>query len=444
MYIIRTGRVRITIAKEGREVPITELGKGSFVGEMSLISGIPRTATVTVIETVYANVIHPEVFEHGIYGIPDWIQSIARTLVERIRKTTMKLSGYIAAGDVPAIEPPDSAETVIEGLEINRDAQHNRLLLQGFFSEASINAVKRALSDRLARSDAPLVLDFAGVIDIDRAGVRYLRDIARSSHSRKGRIRFANVQLIYNRLSELHGISSLIEKYRMPIRSLAEGELLIREGEIERSMYVVRSGTFEIVRDNGEGEPLSLSSAEAGDVIGEMALIREGTRSASVRASASASVYVVDAAKFFHGAYGVPEWFMAVIRGLISRLRTTNEMLSELSQKKQDEPVQTDDTLPLSITVDAVRPGYLRLSGNCTFENLDFLAAVIRRCMYKGQKHITIDTRGVEQMDRQSIRYILDMYHALKQGGGDLKLIGDKRNLTWLYTQKGEEAALHV
>ena len=442
MYIIRSGRVRITISKENTDIPITELGKGSFVGEMALISGIPRTASATAVEHVYANVINSEVFENSRYGIPDWIQSIARTLVERIRRTTLMLSDYIAVGDVPALEERKVEETP-ENFEIQEDEKRSRILLRGYFYGNHIDEVKDLLRKGISRTSGTLTIDFAGVIDVDRDVVEYLKQLIDSSWAKEEKIRFTNIQLIYNKLSELKGVSSLIDSYKMKIKNVSEGEYLIREGEVARSMYVVRTGKFEIYRETEDEVPLPLNIAEPGDVIGEMALIHEGARSATVRALSGSSVYEVEPKEFFHGAYDVPEWFMSVLRGLIDRLRSTNEMLSTITAQREKETEEKEETEALSITVDTKHPGNFTLSGKFTFGNIDYFSAVIRRSMYKGDKNITVDLQNIELMDRQSIKYLLHVYSALKQGGGDLRLIGNKEKITWLYKQKKEEAFVY-
>ncbi len=46
-YVIDSGQVRVTQATDGEERALRELGPGDFFGEIGLLRGIPRTATVT-------------------------------------------------------------------------------------------------------------------------------------------------------------------------------------------------------------------------------------------------------------------------------------------------------------------------------------------------------------------------------------------------------------
>ncbi|MGH9334249.1 MAG: Crp/Fnr family transcriptional regulator, partial [Vicinamibacteria bacterium] len=51
MFIVSTGEVRATIARDGRELPVATMRDGDFFGEMAVLSGEPRTATVTAVKS---------------------------------------------------------------------------------------------------------------------------------------------------------------------------------------------------------------------------------------------------------------------------------------------------------------------------------------------------------------------------------------------------------
>jgi CRP-like cAMP-binding protein len=46
MYLIQDGGVRVSTAREGRPVQLARLGRGACIGEVALLSGRARTATV--------------------------------------------------------------------------------------------------------------------------------------------------------------------------------------------------------------------------------------------------------------------------------------------------------------------------------------------------------------------------------------------------------------
>ena len=48
VFILASGTVKVFVrSPEGHDVPVSTLGEGSFFGEMSTLSGQPRSATVT-------------------------------------------------------------------------------------------------------------------------------------------------------------------------------------------------------------------------------------------------------------------------------------------------------------------------------------------------------------------------------------------------------------
>ena len=49
MYVIKSGRVRISRQMAGRDVTMSELGPGDFFGEMSLLESLPRDADAVAI-----------------------------------------------------------------------------------------------------------------------------------------------------------------------------------------------------------------------------------------------------------------------------------------------------------------------------------------------------------------------------------------------------------
>lgn len=48
-YLIKSGEVQVTTQKGGKEVILARLTPGAFFGEVSIITGEPRTATVSAI-----------------------------------------------------------------------------------------------------------------------------------------------------------------------------------------------------------------------------------------------------------------------------------------------------------------------------------------------------------------------------------------------------------
>jgi CRP/FNR family transcriptional regulator, cyclic AMP receptor protein len=73
--------------RQGDEV-INRLGAGDFVGEIALVTGQPRTATVVATTPVHALVIEGHAFQRIIAETPQIKAKVERAAFDRLRKNT--------------------------------------------------------------------------------------------------------------------------------------------------------------------------------------------------------------------------------------------------------------------------------------------------------------------------------------------------------------------
>lgn len=93
MYLLMDGTVRVETRGPSGTIQLAELGRGACVGEVSVLSGGPRTATVTAITPVTA-VIFARHRIHRILDAHPKVRALLDTLVEaRARATVDKLIG---------------------------------------------------------------------------------------------------------------------------------------------------------------------------------------------------------------------------------------------------------------------------------------------------------------------------------------------------------------
>ena len=87
MYIIERGKVRICVrASDGKEVTLTELGRGDFFGEMALLDG-RRSADAVVAEEARLAVLSREHFLSFMRSSPDIALEMLTALANRLRHT---------------------------------------------------------------------------------------------------------------------------------------------------------------------------------------------------------------------------------------------------------------------------------------------------------------------------------------------------------------------
>jgi CRP/FNR family transcriptional regulator, cyclic AMP receptor protein len=88
MYLIERGEIRIGVqATDGREMTLTELGRGDFFGEMALLDGQRRSADAVVTEDARLAVLSREHFLSFVRSSPDIALEMLTALANRLRHT---------------------------------------------------------------------------------------------------------------------------------------------------------------------------------------------------------------------------------------------------------------------------------------------------------------------------------------------------------------------
>jgi uncharacterized membrane protein len=88
MYLIERGKVRISVrATDGRDMTLTELGRGDFFGEMVLLDGQRRSADAIVAEDSRLAVLSREHFLSFVRSSPDVALELLTALANRLRHT---------------------------------------------------------------------------------------------------------------------------------------------------------------------------------------------------------------------------------------------------------------------------------------------------------------------------------------------------------------------
>jgi hypothetical protein len=88
LYILVEGEISVAIAGDGRgETEVARRGVGDYVGEMSLITGEPRMATLRCVGDVRALAIDRKRFERILRERPDASLAMMRVLSNRLRES---------------------------------------------------------------------------------------------------------------------------------------------------------------------------------------------------------------------------------------------------------------------------------------------------------------------------------------------------------------------
>lgn len=105
LYLIASGSVQVYMTGiDGRETILSFLERGDFFGEMSLIDGEPRSASVRTVSDAQMLIIHRESFLQLIRQTPEIAMALLSEMSKRLRKankqigslSTMSVSGRVA------------------------------------------------------------------------------------------------------------------------------------------------------------------------------------------------------------------------------------------------------------------------------------------------------------------------------------------------------------
>ena len=92
MFVVRSGKVDISKSVGDHSMRLAVLERGSFFGEMSLLEGLPRSATARAIGTVELLVLKPGSLLLRIRRDPTFAFELLQQLSGRIRDLNEKLA----------------------------------------------------------------------------------------------------------------------------------------------------------------------------------------------------------------------------------------------------------------------------------------------------------------------------------------------------------------
>lgn len=112
------------------------------------------------------------------------------------------------------------------------------------------------------------------------------------------------------------------------IKSLRTGEVLFAEGSLGRELYIIQEGKVGIYKDTPDGR-VELAVIERGSTVGEMSLLDNLPRSATVIATEPSKVLVINQGTFQAVMDAVPMWLQSIIKIIVSRLRDANKRVDQ-------------------------------------------------------------------------------------------------------------------
>ena len=109
------------------------------------------------------------------------------------------------------------------------------------------------------------------------------------------------------------------------------GEIIIRENDQGETAYVIESGRVEVTKDL-QGKNIHLAYLYPGETFGEMSIIDDKPRSATVTAADDTEVHVIARDQFLETLNSNPEVALKLLKTVFERLREAIAMIAQLQK----------------------------------------------------------------------------------------------------------------
>eukprot|EP00428_Durinskia_dybowskii_P014856 CAMPEP_0170213468 /NCGR_PEP_ID=MMETSP0116_2-20130129/6358_1 /TAXON_ID=400756 /ORGANISM="Durinskia baltica, Strain CSIRO CS-38" /LENGTH=1130 /DNA_ID=CAMNT_0010464019 /DNA_START=103 /DNA_END=3495 /DNA_ORIENTATION=- len=263
MWVIETGALECFKPIEGKEKLVKTCRRGDVFGELALLYNCPRAATVVSSEACVLWELDRETFKAICYEAAQ-----AAPLPE--------YEGFIAPD-------PKKQNAKAHASEDNADNESE--------AEAEIMKRSRPGKRREGVSAEAMKEDTAWeptVYPKTAEERTQLSNIIRTSHD-----------------SKLHMLFGIVPKATfaqiidaMQLMQVESGQDVIQQGDVGDFFYIVKKGTFDIFVQKGDEPRKKVFQAAEGFAFGELALLYNAPRSATVTASVPAEVWALDRTAF--------------------------------------------------------------------------------------------------------------------------------------------------
>jgi NTE family protein len=206
------------------------------------------------------------------------------------------------------------------------------------------------------------------------------------------------------------GDEAAIESVHRRVRwmHLAGGEVLMRQGEPGDSLYLLVSGRLRVYVEE-EGQARAVREISRGEIIGEMSLVSDAPRSATVVATRDSVLVMLGKDDFVRLQTQSPAVTMALTRQIVERLRTEGKTTIK------DRPV-TMAVLPISAGADAAA----------------FAHALARQLAQTGRVRVVDKAPVAGRLDDDStLRRVATLLDEIEDTHDHVILVGDAAPTAW-------------
>lgn len=115
-------------------------------------------------------------------------------------------------------------------------------------------------------------------------------------------------------------------------RKFKAGEVIIREGEDNRDLYILSDGVLE-VSVRSENKKIVVGEIASPDILGEISFLNGSPRTATVSAKTDVEMFILSYGKVQQELSDIPTWFRMVLLAFTSRMKSCDAKIKEYDQK---------------------------------------------------------------------------------------------------------------
>jgi CRP/FNR family cyclic AMP-dependent transcriptional regulator len=128
---------------------------------------------------------------------------------------------------------------------------------------------------------------------------------------------------------ELEAVALVTEE-----QTFGAGETIVREGDVGDSLYLIKKGVVVIKKRINAAESATLAELGSGECFGEMSVIDEEVRSASVLAKERCMLLRISKEALLEVIIVSPDLGVELLRIFVKRLRAANERIQMMARAR--------------------------------------------------------------------------------------------------------------
>lgn len=128
------------------------------------------------------------------------------------------------------------------------------------------------------------------------------------------------------------------------VKVFKKGDTIIKEDDYGREMFIIQSGSVDVFKGQGVSR-IHLATLDRGDFFGEMSILENVRRSATVIAREETSLLVLNAGSFLVKIRKDPTFAFSLMQRMSNRVRVLNEKLSVQKDAELTKAVEAAEYL---------------------------------------------------------------------------------------------------